>query len=338
MYVMFALKRIVLALLDIAAAMGSYYLALMIRFSVQGEINEAALRYFEPHYQFIPFYAVICVLVFAAFKLYSGVWRYAGINDFNRVIVANAVTFVIMVVGTLIFTMRMPLTYYAIGAALQLVFTGAFRFIFRVGVLEIDRAAGKKLKKSHVMIIGSGENILVAMKFLEREVDLSIKPVCIIDTRSNVNGLFMEGVPVYCRILEINELIDKYKVDHVILADSLLPTEARDVIIAACKEYEISVQDFAPTLTDGGSKLYFRTLMEYTTGPVSVEYDGMTRQFANAEAAAVALGGKYVVKQITMVENEMHVELAQSVVTLNDTKEQWVEDYKNETGEEISFF
>ena len=39
--------------------------------------------------KFAPFYTILCILVFAIFRLYGGMWRYAGINDMNRIIGAS---------------------------------------------------------------------------------------------------------------------------------------------------------------------------------------------------------------------------------------------------------
>ena len=51
-------------------------------------------------------------------RLYGGMWRYAGLNDMNRIIGANFCTTVVMVMGTLLFIRRMQITYYAIGGAI----------------------------------------------------------------------------------------------------------------------------------------------------------------------------------------------------------------------------
>ena len=89
-------------LLDIIAVNAAYFLALMVRLYVNFEWREVARDYYLPAFiRFAPVYTVLVILVFAAFRLYGGMWRYAGMNDMNRIICASAVTAVIQVVGTL---------------------------------------------------------------------------------------------------------------------------------------------------------------------------------------------------------------------------------------------
>ena len=53
--------------------------------------------YLTAFWQFAPFYTVLAIAVFAAFRLYGGMWRYAGINDMNRIILANLCTSVVQI-------------------------------------------------------------------------------------------------------------------------------------------------------------------------------------------------------------------------------------------------
>ena len=87
------------------------------RFFVGGELRAVAVnRYMPAWVGFTPWYTMLALIIFMAFRLYGGMWRYAGINDMNRIIGASAVTTVLHVAGTIIFFTRMPLTYYIIGA------------------------------------------------------------------------------------------------------------------------------------------------------------------------------------------------------------------------------
>ena len=128
-----------IVLLDIIAVNGSYFLGILIRFFVGGKFY-ASLRELPYKYsQFAPAYTIICILVFFMFRLYGGMWRYAGISDLNRIIGASVVTTIAQVVGTLIFVERMPLTFYFIGAALQFAFVTVIRFSYRIFIVERRR-------------------------------------------------------------------------------------------------------------------------------------------------------------------------------------------------------
>ena len=127
-------KDLWIVLLDIIAVNVAYFLALLIRFYVNFEFRPTVTYYLTDFWHFAPFYTLLALVTFAAFKLYGGMWRYAGINDMNRIIGANLATCVIQIVGTALFVRRMPITYYVIGAVLQLLFVILIRLIYGVRI------------------------------------------------------------------------------------------------------------------------------------------------------------------------------------------------------------
>ena len=132
-----------IVLLDIIAVNMSYFLALMTRFYVNHEFRPTVNYYLTDWLSFTPFYTVLAIIVFIVFKLYGGMWRYAGINDMNRIIGANLCTVIIHILGTALFVRRMPYTYYMIGGILQFLFISLIRFAYRILLVE------KKKKLNH---------------------------------------------------------------------------------------------------------------------------------------------------------------------------------------------
>ena len=98
-------------ILDLIAVNLSYFLALLIRFYVNFQLRPVAVNDYLPAFmQFAPIYTILCLVIFCAFRLYGGIWRYAGINDINRIIIANMCAALVMVIGTALFVRRMPIT------------------------------------------------------------------------------------------------------------------------------------------------------------------------------------------------------------------------------------
>lgn len=71
------------------------------------EFRPTVSYYMTDFWKFAPFYTVICIIVFAVCRLYGGMWRYAGLNDMNRIITASVITAVLQVIGTCLFIRRM---------------------------------------------------------------------------------------------------------------------------------------------------------------------------------------------------------------------------------------
>ncbi len=155
-----------IVILDIIAVNAGYILAILIRFYVAGEMRPVALNIYLPaFYSFAPFYTVLCIFVFVLFHLYGGMWRYSGINDMNRILGAWLCTMVIQIVGTCLFVQRMPITYYAIGGLLQLLFVICIRFGHKVALIE-RKIINHGTTAVPTMIIGAGETAKKAIRYL----------------------------------------------------------------------------------------------------------------------------------------------------------------------------
>lgn len=86
LYIRWLFLRLGMVLFDIFAVNFAYFIALIIRFYVNFKINEWAARYIPAFLQFAPWYTVCCLVIFGAFKLYNNRWKYAGLNDLNRIL------------------------------------------------------------------------------------------------------------------------------------------------------------------------------------------------------------------------------------------------------------
>ena len=76
-------------LLDIISVNAAYFLGILIRFFVGGKFYTSLRELPYKYSQFAPYYTIICIFVFFLFRLYGGMWRYAGINDLNRIVMAS---------------------------------------------------------------------------------------------------------------------------------------------------------------------------------------------------------------------------------------------------------
>lgn len=338
-YVRWFFVRLALVLFDIFAVNFAYFIALIVRFYVNFEINEWAVRYIPAFRAFAPWYTVACLVIFGLFKLYNNRWKYAGLNDLNRILLACLVTCVVQVVGSVVFVLRMPITYYVIGAVIQFCMIAASRFSYRLFLMERSRVRSRKSGTSiPVMIVGVGETSHIVRRHLERDSENAAHPVCLADFRGEEFGNMMEGLPIVSGVNRIADAIKKYGVECVILADSTMPADVRKAIRDICAGQSVEVQDFAGYFQESRGAVTLRNLMEYAKGEVELVVNGKSQQFANGEQAVMSVTGKYVVKSVSARGNRLVVELQKDILVPNDVKEEWVQTYEKETGEDISFF
>lgn len=281
-----AAKDLWVVVLDVVAVNLSYYLALLIRFYVNFQLRPVAVdRYLPALVSFAPFYSVACLLVFGAWHLYGGLWRYAGINDMNRIILANLCTTVIQVTGTMVFFTRMPITYYLIGGVLQFSFIVIIRFGYRVLLVEKRRLRSRG--KINTVVVGSGENGRRVVKNLE-ETD-SYKPVAIY---SIFGSGVMDGIP-------ITNTLTLDGVGAVFIADPLLSSNERRKIREATEKAGIEFHDYTGYFSNLGGRLSLTELLVIIRGPIAVEIEGNESVYDSGEAALSSLTEKYTVEDIT---------------------------------------
>lgn len=277
-------------LLDVLAVNASYFLALLIRFYVNFQLRPVAVERYLPNLvAFAPWYTILSIIVFMLWKLYGGIWRYAGINDMNRIIAANACTTVIHVVGTIAFFTRMPITYYIIGAVLQFMMTTTTRFAYRVLLTEKKRLENKRLEKVPVIVVGAGENGRRVVKSLE-ETD-SYHPVAVIGNSSGT----MDGTPIY-PISEMADVIADHDAKSVFIADPLLTNAQRDEINRIADGLDI--HDYTGYFSNLGGRLSLTELLAVVHSPVSIVVNGETRRYEDGTAALEKLKAKYTVEEI----------------------------------------
>ena len=250
-------KDIWILLLDIVAVNLAYYLALAFRVAVNsmggifGSPSDVPV-YFSAFYRIAPIYTVLCIVVFFLFKLYDGVWRFAGINDMYRILGAWIVTTLIQIAASFLIMQsmgfnspRMPATYYMVGCVLQLLFVTAIRFGPKT-IADEKRRKAKKADKA--LVVGAGELGQQTVKMLQSGMNYEVS--AIVDSENEHVGLLIDGTPVY-GLETLEALIENNGVKCVFLAEPDLTNKNRGRIAACCKTHNIELKE---RLFDSSSK------------------------------------------------------------------------------------
>ena len=305
-------------ILDIVAFGLSYLLALYIRFFVNGKFYGSIAYYQDYFWTFIPIYIVASVVVFALFKLYGGMWQYAGLHDLNRILLANIVTIPLHIgISVLVISniqepeisssLRMPVSYYVIGAVIQFILTASLRFINRLIQEEKRRLSFKSAVP--VMVVGTGETSRIVRRQLEEDPETVVRIVCIFTYRDYEAGSLLDGVPVVNHLDQLKNHIERYQVKRVILADSLMPMHVRETIRNTCQEINIEMQDFSGYLRYDNTGVSFQKLMECADGKVVILQDDVISRYEDGEQALMAVSGRHDVKSVGVRDNCLFVEL-----------------------------
>ena len=318
-----------IVILDILAVNLSYLLALYIRFFVNGEFRVSVGYYVDYFWRIAPVYTVLAIAAFALFKLYGGMWRFAGLNDMNRIITANVAT-VVLQVGVSILSLailpnaqanRMPFSYYVIGAVIQFIFVVLIRFSHKILLAEKTKIANRKIETVPVLVVGSNE---LGRKVVHHLEDNTVfRAVAIVGKDS---GRMMDGIPVI-NMEAIEKTVTEKGIKAVFIAEKELTKEQRDQIRHAAKDMEIN--DFTGYMSNQTGFLPLTNLLEVMDMPVHVNVDGEERTFNSAEECLSSLPGEYDITR---------VQASKLFLKKREEAKSWIAEYRNQTGQEVSFF
>ena len=223
-----------LVLYDIIVVNLSYLLALWLRFDCQ--YNSIPEKYLSPAFDLMPIHTIVMVVVLAGMRLYQSIWRYASLPELVRIFSASLIGAIEMIIVTLLFFIRMPISYYFIGWMLMFGALAVSRFGHRA-MCMIYRGRSKEAKKGkRVMIIGAGDAGKQLLDEMQRSRHLNVQVKCIIDDDISKHGKYILDIPIIGGRADIMAAAHKYEINQIVLAIPTLTTKERKDILSICKE------------------------------------------------------------------------------------------------------
>ena len=99
-------RALILAFLDVILIMGSYLMALLLRFDFS--YSHIPAQYIRGYVWSLPYWIIITIVVYYAFRLYHSVWRFAGVSELIRMTMAYLFLLPLYVIGALVMDLHMP--------------------------------------------------------------------------------------------------------------------------------------------------------------------------------------------------------------------------------------
>ena len=174
------------------------------------------------------------------------------------------------------------------------------------------------------MIIGAGEGARRAINFLE---GTPFRTTVLIDEESA--GKTLNGIEI------AKSFEEKIKsVRAVFITDPNLNPEDRKEIKERCEEEGIELHDYTGIFMNLGGRIPVTGLMELVNGKVTLVIDGKETEYENGTEALKNLKDRYDIKSIS----EAKIELRKPSSAAYVGYEAWAQQYKEQTGEDVSFF
>jgi FlaA1/EpsC-like NDP-sugar epimerase len=210
----------------------SLVVAYAIRIQGQGTVWDRHMLHLA-----LPVLLVARYIAFILFRLYRGVWRYAGARDaasvFAAVLVSEAAAFLFM--WATVPWDGFPRGIFLIDLLLCTALIGAARFSERAVARGIGSFVGRR-NQSRVVIIGAGRSGRSLLRELRETPGERV--VAFVDDDPTLRGRRIQGVPVVSGLDEIGWTLGRLQPNAVLVTIPDAPRERLDGVIEACSRAE----------------------------------------------------------------------------------------------------
>ncbi len=226
--------KILMVLFDAIIVTLSYGGALWFRFD--GRISAIPSQYVDGMIHMCPILIGICIAVFFGLRLYDSIWRYVSYNEVMRVGIATAIVLLFNIIITNLFFLRMPISYYLVGFVFHFLLASGLRMSYRALRILSDYyrvRANDDLRR--ILIVGAGEAGRLLIREYKNQTPITGRVIGIADDNREKLGRSIEGVRIIGSIGEVPSLVEKHRIDDVIIAIPSATTSERRHIIDQCK-------------------------------------------------------------------------------------------------------
>ena len=207
--------KVLLVFLDILFVNVSSFVALWVRFNMHW--NEIPPEYYTSVVDVAVPNTIATLIVFAFFRLYTSLWRYASIKELVNIIEACIICLFLNVLAYYLTYRPIYRSYFVLYGVSLFLLTCVSRFSYRLlRLLYRSNIHGAHMRNT--MIIGAGEACNVVMKELELSTELDAKLCCIIDDNPRKHGTYIHGIKVVGGRDKILENARKYGINEIIVA------------------------------------------------------------------------------------------------------------------------
>ncbi len=210
-------RIILLVLMDMLIITAAGPLAIYVRYNLFFEPQ--AIEFIENIFQYLPVNLILTVIVFAAFRLYQGIWKYASASDLVNIIVACLVSAATQTIGMMLMGLRFPRSYPFMYFAVLTAGISIFRFTYRILAYFRQKQQGLiKEGKTNTMIVGAGEAGNTLLKELQNSKFVEQNVCCLVDDDPGKIGKYLRGVLVAGNRKDICRLAEEYHIDEIMIA------------------------------------------------------------------------------------------------------------------------
>jgi FlaA1/EpsC-like NDP-sugar epimerase len=186
--------------------------------------------------QIILFFAVfVQLLVFLRLGLYRAVLRYASVDFLVTILKTITIASVSLILCFYVAQIHIPPSVIFINWLLSIFLIGGSRFVVRYYYDIKERYRfGKR-----VLIYGAGDMGVLAVRQLTLNKAMLYTPVGFIDDDKTKHGSVIHGIRVLGVPTDLEDIIERYRVEEVVVAISKLTGEKLQEVVKRCRQKNI---------------------------------------------------------------------------------------------------
>ncbi len=230
-------KRVLfLLVLDVIILSLSFFISLYFKYDTFNNLD-----YLIYYNTFVIPVTVLKIGIFYIFNFYKSLWEYASIeelvNIITGVLVANIAAFFLTVVifGSTVFSNS------AIITIVDMILIGGSRFTYRA-LRQYKLKLIPDVVRKKVLIVGAGAAGVMILKELRNHKNFEVKPIGFIDDDIEKKGKVVNGVKVLGNRYDIPSVVEKFKVDEIIIALPSASSEDRIELLNISKNTSVKTK------------------------------------------------------------------------------------------------
>ena len=223
-------KKVGLVFLDVLFVCGAWLLSLLL---FKNDVNEFLIN----AWHFLLIGGVIAIILSLVCGFYTKMLRFLSIGDALLIIFAGGVQFLYFLILS-IFHPLIHLETVVVYTLIYLVLSGGSKFLYKCFGYLVARTKhyAERENGKRVIVVGAGNAGSMLVKEMSVSDKMNYIPVCILDDDEEKQGKVVSGVKVFGKIASIDDAVEKFKPEEIIVAiPSLSKKELRNIVML-CKE------------------------------------------------------------------------------------------------------
>lgn len=224
-------RTVLLIAFDLVATYLAYYLASVLT----GVVREVFVN--NEIFFTLGILALVNVGVLALFHLYNNLWEYASVDEAIKLLLAILLSTLGGAVFLWIIGVRLPIRVFIVAWLLLMLLCGIVRGLFRVLRTQYRKAgAGQdSTTRLRTLVVGAGETgSLVISRMTTNDPLMPGNPVVATDDNPEKQGSRIHGVKVAGGSEDIQNLVEAYDIEQIVVAIPSASLEERRRIYDIC--------------------------------------------------------------------------------------------------------